>query len=682
MKLFIDSETYNEEDIGKGDYAYAETAELLLVSYAIDDAPEQVWDCTQDPMPDYLAYALENADLFVIHNSMFDRPVFYHNGIDIPIDRTWDTMAQALAHALPPGLAQLCEVLGLDAADLKDPRGKKLIQKFCKPHKTKSGPRRHTKETDPEDWEAFKEYARSDIRAMRAAFNRIPTWNYRGPEREIWKLDQYINERGLPVDRTLASRAVSITRRVSKKLKEETSYDSLGIINSPTQRDKLLKFIYDVYGVELNDLTKQTLTKIVGDPNLDDGLRFYVSNRLQISKASTSKFNNLLKSVSSDGYLRGCLQFAGAERTRRWAGRKFQPQNLPNPSRDQQEIEQVVDWIKKDTLEQNTDDPMQAISDCIRASIVAPQGYKFCIVDLSNIEGRFAAWIANEAWKIQAFKDFDAGEGHDLYKLSYCAAFGGKPENVTKDERKIGKVMELMLQYGGGVGAFLTGAFTNGLDIQALTDHAIPALPRPVKQEALDFYYWRLDNDMGDYGLTKAQFVACDALKRIWRKNHPAIVQMWYDLEDAFRSCVGTPDEVRTAGKVKAIRNGAWLRIVLPSGNCLCYPGAHVKDDGSIAFKGRMTPSRKWGVVGTYGGKLMENICQSGSRDAMAHRMHAVEEDGYAIRLTVHDELVCTAPDNRRFSVSEVQNQLETPPDWAVGLPLATEGEEAYRYGK
>ena len=277
---------------------------------------------------------------------------------------------------------------------------------------------------------------------------------------------------------------------------------------------------------------------------------------------------------------------------------------------------------------------------------------------------------------------YDAGTGPDLYKLAYSKSFNVTPDSVTKPQRQIGKVQELMLQYEGGVGAYLTGALTYGIDLEEMAEGALAALPRDLREEAQGFLTWTRDQGRNTFGLSDTAFVVCDAFKRGWRRAHPAIQTYWSELADTVREAIGHPGVTLTARKLKVRRDGAWLRIGLPGGRALCYPAPEVSLDGTISYMGVNQYSRKWQRLKTYGGKLFENVCQAVARDVMAWNMPAIEAAGYQIVLTVHDEVVTEAPDSPDFNADHLGRLLAATPPWAQGMPLAAGGFEDYRYRK
>lgn len=682
--LWLDLETYSAVPITNGTHAYAEGAEIMLFAYALDDGPVKVWDCTARPlMPDDLADALDDpAVILYAHNSHFDRTVLWHCGYRLPRERWRDTMVKALAHSLPGSLGDLCDILKVPTDKAKDKAGRQLIQLFCKPRPATSKVRRAARETHPAEWAKFVEYAGLDIEAMRAIDKKLPAWNYQAGELALWHLDQAINDRGVMVDTDLAHAAIRAVERAQKVLAARTSDLTLGVVQAATQRDALLRHLVAAYGIDLPDMQQSTLERRIADPDLPAELRELLAIRLQASTTSTSKYKTLAKAVSSDGRLRGTLQFNGASRTGRWAGRLFQPQNLPRPVLKQDKIDLGIEALKADCEDLLFTNVMELTSSAIRGAIVAPKGKKLVIADLSNIEGRVLAFLAGEEWKLQAFRDFDAGNGHDLYKLAYAKSFGIKPEDVTKDNRQVGKVQELALGYEGGVGAFLTFAAAYSIDLEAMGEQAIGAIPANIMGEATRALEWTKQQKRPTFGLSDRAWLVCDSFKRSWRYAHPAISSFWKDLEEAARLAVMRPGVTYECRMLKLRRDGAWLRIRLPSGRFLCYPSPQLDDAGKLSYMGVNQYSRKWSRLKTYGGKLAENVTQAASRDVLAGNMPAIEAAGYQIVLSVHDENITEAEDRDEFNADHLAGLMATTPTWAKGLPLAAAGFEAYRYRK
>lgn len=636
IPLYADIETYSEVPIKNGTHAYAESAEILLFAYALDESSAQLWDATEDPlMPQDLYDALHDPDVLVVmHNGgMFDRTVIRHDlGIDLPIERVHDTMVRALTHSLPGALGTLCEVLGVSSDEAKDKEGRQLIQLFCKPRPKNMTQRRATRETHPQEWQKFKDYARSDITAMRAIYKKLPQWNYRGSELALWHLDARSNDNGFLVDTALAEAAIRAVTETQARLAANTSEATYGLVERATQRDQLLGFILGAYGVDLPDLQGSTLERRINDPELPIELRELLAIRLMASTTSVTKYKTLMKAVSPDSRLRGTIQFCGASRTGRDAGRTFQPQNLPRPDMKNKDIDFGIAALKEDIADLLYPNVMKLTSNTIRGCIVAPPGKKLVVADLSNIEGRVAAWLAGEEWKLEAFRAFDQylldanGEkipdgkdgfkrlGPDLYQVAYAKAFDVPPAEAVGDKRQIGKVMELMLQYEGGVGAFLTGAATYGIDLDAMTETAWPTIPMQIRMDVEGFYDWTVKKRRSTFGLAPKTFMTCDALKRMWREAHPQISSYWNELKNAFAEAIEQGGVTIHCRKLKFRRDGAWLRIILPSGRALCYPSPR-NENGQLSYMGVNPYTRQWSRIKTYGGKIFENITQACARD-------------------------------------------------------------------
>jgi DNA polymerase len=682
-KLWLDLETYSEVPITHGTHSYAAGASVMLLAWALDDGPVQVWDVTANPAPPQdLQYA--KFDEVWAHNSHFDRTVLKHAMPSLVPTKPefWrDTMVQALSHGLPGSLGQLCEILKLPTDVAKDKEGKRFIQLFCKPRPANTKVRRATRETHPAEWARFVEYAALDIEAMRAIHAKLPEWNYKTAELALWHLDQRINDRGVAIDMDLVRGAMAAVAVAQKGLKEDTAELTDDQLLSTTQAARMQDYVLENIGIDMPNLQMSTVERMIEDPETPAELRALLDIRLQASTTSTTKYKSLLNGTSKDSRLRGTLQFNGASRTGRWAGRLFQPQNLPRPSLKQHQIDMGIEAIKAGSADLVVDNVMQLTSSAIRGAIVAPQGKRLVVADLSNIEGRVQAWLAGEEWKLQAFREFDAGVGPDLYKLAYSKSFGVKPDAVTKDQRQVGKVQELALGYEGGVGAFVTFAGNYGIDLEDLAAKVLPVAPGWAVDEATGFYKWTIEQKRQDFGLSRDAFVACDAVKRGWRKAHGEIAMHWGELKNAVVSAIEQPGNTFTCRRLKIRRDGSWLRIGLPSGRAVCYPSPLMVDN-TITYMGVNQFSRKWCRLKTYGGKIFENICQAVARDVMAANMQPIEDQGYAICLTVHDELITEAPDTDEFNADALSLLLAARPSWATDMPLAAAGFETNRYRK
>ena len=681
--LYLDTETFSEVPIKNGTHAYAESAEIIICTWALDDGPVQILDLTVDSRDPELESLLLDPDVIVvIHNSHFDRTIIHHVwGIDIPTSRIHDTMVQAMSHGLPGALGTLCEILGLPSDKAKDKDGKRLINMFCKPLGKNRKARRATRETHPEEWQRFLNYAASDIEAMREIMKRMPMVNMMPTELALWQLDQKINDRGVAIDMELVHAAIKAVDLAQIDLAAQTLSMTEGAVGSTTQTAAFRLQVLTRFGVDMPDMRMSTVEKLIDDEDTDPQLKEWLSVRLQASSTSTSKYKVLARGTSADGRLRGTLQFNGATRTGRWAGRLFQPQNLPRPTLKQKAIDAGIDAMKAECAHLVTDNVMELISSSIRGCIVAPPGKKLVVADLANIEGRVQAWLANEEWKLQAFRDFDTGTGPDLYKLAYSKSFGIPPDQVDGDQRQVGKVQELALAYEGGVGAFATFAAGYGIDLDDLADKVLPEAPEEIVAAADRHLERRKKEKKELYNLSDDAFVACDTLKRMWREAHPSISNYWGRLKDAVVQALHTRGETYTtlSLKIKASKN--WLFITLPSGRTLCYPSPKIID-GSITYMGLDQFTRKWVRQHTHGGKLFENLCQAIARDVMAANMPAIEDAGYAITLSVHDELITETPDSPEFNSDHLSELLAATPWWAPDMPLAAAGFETYRYKK
>jgi DNA polymerase len=631
--------------ITHGTHAYAEAAEVLLVSLAWNDGPVSV---CEDFDPGKLQTFIDEADTVVIHHSAFDRAVLRHCGVNIPIEKIEDTMVMALAHSLPGALGQLCDILDVPTDKAKDKEGKKLINLFCKPRPKNMKLRRATAQTHPEEWKAFCDYACRDVEAMREVYKLLPRWN---DERHLWLLDQYINDRGVAVDLDLARAALRAAERSGADLARRSDSLTGGDVKSTTQRDVLKKYINAEHGVDMADLTKGTVADMLKKDDVNPELRELLVIRQQASATSPAKYRTLLKGVSADGRLRGTLQFCGASRTGRWGGRLFQPQNLPRPTLKPSLIEAGIAAMKLDCEDLVVDNVMELCSSAVRGSLVAATGKKLVISDLKNIEGRIAAWLADEKWKVEAFKSYDKTNSDldDIYVRAYAKAFNVTPQAVLDNKksgdgmmRQLGKIMELALGFGGSIGAFSTMAKLYGIELP--------------EEDIL-------------------------RIVRAWRKAHPAIVAFWYDLENAARRVMLFPGEGARVGPIRMDMKDGWLRIRLPSGRYLCYPNA-ARKEGSFHYSGTNQYTRKWEQLETYGGKLFENIVQATARDVLAFSIINAEHKGYPICLHVHDELITETPDTDDYTADTLSVIMSMNPSWALGLPLAAAGFETHRYRK
>ncbi|WP_206141199.1 DNA polymerase I [Burkholderia sp. Tr-20355] len=719
MKLWLDTETYSPTPLKHGTHRYAEQVEVMIWTWAVDDGPVGTWDVTTGtPMPAELDMAIDEADEYWWQNGgMFDRVVLSHAEPEIfarmPEHKWRDTLVQAYAHGLPGSLSMLCEIFNVPVDQAKDKEGAQLIQLFCKPRPAFSELRRATRETHPEQWAKFLAYAGNDITAMRAVHKAMPRWNYPNNVDELghWHQDQRINMRGMQMDVELAEAAVRAIDRAQKDLAARTVELTDGEVAKATQRDKLLAHLLAEYGVDLPDMKKSTLERRINDPDLPDPLRELLAIRLEATMTSSSKYKTLLRGVSADGRLRGLMQFCGAARTGRVAHRLYQPGNMPRPdvglmARElglpkfsdgdgERYTELGIEALKSGCADLVFENVIGLTANVVRGSIIAPPRRKLNVSDLSNIEGRVAAWLAGEKWKLQAFRDYDTilgvdekgkeiRKGVDLYIQAYARSFGVSVESVTKAMRQLGKVQELALAYEGGVGAFVTFTLTYKMELEAIRAAVFAALSTidpEVVREARRMWDWAVKKRR-TLGLPQDVFVACDILKRLWRGAHPEISGYWEELKNSAVQAISSPGKTVHARRVILRRDGEWLRVQLPSKRQLCYLAPRVSDDGEISYMGVNQYTRKWQRTKTYGGKIFENLCQAVARDVLFYNAPAVEAAGYDIVLSIHDELITETPDTDDYSADELSQLIATAPAWAEGMPLAAAGFSAYRYKK
>lgn len=732
--LFLDFETFSEADLKKvGSYAYAEhpTTEVLICTYAFDDEPVQVWDCTDgSDMPGDLHRALRrlvkpNSRIKMVwHNgSMFDRLIMKHCwDFDIPVSNTIDTMIWAFRHALPGSLDALCEVLGVSADNAKDKRGKALIQRFSKPTPKNYKIRRYTAETHPDEWALFIKYAVSDITAMREVFHKLPRWGNSEFEDRVLELDQLINDRGFKVDVALAEAAIEAVEKHKAQL-QATAAAKYGMSHNGCLSTSLLTgkdFLPILRELapahRIHNAQKSTLNDLLADDDLPDDARTIIEMRLGAASTASAKYTPLLLGRSSDDRRRGCIQYGGAKRTLRWAGKAFGPQNLARGYYHDEELYRGILALLKRRAHRRFDIAKLTAS-TVRSCIIPEAGHKFVVADYSNVEGRGLAWLAGEETALDTFR-----AGLDIYCVTAGKMFGMEPDYIKKerkDLRQIGKACELGLGYAGGVGAFVQFAKNLGLDLVDMAKTMDGTFPDHIWAATARGYEWaRIQeakrpprpgekDDRPSYILDKKVWRTCDAIKRMWRESHPETVAFWRDIEDAAMAAIRNPGKEFTAGPrgVKFSRNvetdnngnkvaGWWLRMTLPSGRVMSYPGVGLSvsketdEDGKVStnvrikYQGENQLTRQWGFQYTYSGKLVENCTQALCRDLLANALLNVEANGYPIVLHVHDEIICETPDTPEYSVAELERLMCELPEWAEGFPLVAEGAEMKRYAK
>jgi DNA polymerase bacteriophage-type len=700
MRLFIDTETRSRVPIRQGNVKYATAVEMTMLQYAIDDGPITIIDMLSRKNAIgrkaellTLKTAIFKADEVWAHQAEFDRTMLEATKtLEVPEAKWRCTAALARMHGLPGGLDKLCTIFNVpeEFAKLK---GKDIGEVFWKPYDGKY----NTPESHPQEWAEFLRYGGRDVEAMRYIWRKIPKWNSTRRIWALWRLDYRMNHRGVATDLPLAAAIVTATTRAKSRLAARTAKLSMleasglegstSAVERTTQRDRLLAYMEE-FGVNLPDLTADTVERRLEDESLPEHLKELLRIRQQASKASTAKCQRVLNQ-HVDGRLFNLLVFCGAMRTGRWAGRTLQPHNFPRPQYTPSQIAQAIQFFCRDAIELlDPDDIMGLAASCLRGLIVAAPGKRLVTADLANIEGRFMAWIAGETWKLQAYAAFDRREGPDLYKVAYARPFNIDPNDIADEgdwRRQVGKVMELALQYYGGVGAFCSMAETYGLRLEELSISAWSTIPLDIKREAQQLWHKAIKRRR-TYGLAERVWVVCQSLVLMWRAAHPMIVAFWEALDNAIKDAIRAPGKVFRAGeRIRVDRIGNWLRIKLPSGRYLNYPAPRIKTDGYFthrSFIGVDPYTKQWGRIHTYSGKDAENVCQGGCADILMDGLLAADEAGYNPVLSVHDEAITEPPDADTYTDKALSQLLVEASLWADGMPMAAKGRTAYRYGK
>lgn len=703
-RLWLDLETRSSVAIRLGTQKYATDVEPIILAYAVDDGPVIVIDLLHSDFSDLARFSefqqlARRAKEIWAHNAEFDRTVLEHcawyRKLLIHPTKWRCTAALARMHGLPGGLDKLSVIFKLPLGQAKTEGGKSYIDIFCKPRKDGGY---NDGATHPKEWKEFLAYGGQDVVAMRVVYKKTPHWNATPRMWSMWHLDQRMNARGVAIDTKLAEAIIKATTRAKAQMARRTAKlsklnplgleESEGSVERTTQRVRLLAYLAE-FGVYLPDLTADTVERRLEDESIPEHLKELLRIRQQASKASTAKCKRVIDH-EIDGRLYNLLVFCGAMRTGRWAGRTLQPQNLPRPKHKAWEIELAIQLFYSDNIDfLNPDDVMGLSASCLRGLIIAGKGCKLVTADLANIEGRFMAWVAGEKWKLEAYAAYDRKEGPDTYKVSYAEAFNIDPNSIADEgdwRRQVGKVMELALQYYGGVGAFCSMAETYGLDLEELAAAAWPILSDSVKGRARRLWAGAVKRRR-TYGLTERVWLVCQCLVLLWRDRHPAIVAFWGKLDEACKTAIRNPDRVYRVGEhIRVDRKGNWLRIRLPSGRYLNYPAPRMRENAyggaDRSFVGVNPYTKQWGRISTYSGKDGENVSQGGCADILMDGLLAADEEGYNPVLSVHDEALCDSPNEKRYTAEGLSKLMVESSWWADGLPLAAKGKVSYRYAK
>jgi DNA polymerase bacteriophage-type len=688
----IDFETRAAVDLKKtGVYRYAEDpdTDVWCAAYAIGNGEVKLWK-RGEPCPPEIVQHIAAGGPWQAHNANFEITIWREilakrYGWPEPRLEDWScTMAMAMSMSLPGSLDAAAGALGLDAG--KDMHGYAQMLRMAKPRKVLPDGS-ITWWDDPERLAQLYAYNIQDVVVERELGRRLLA--LRPFEQKLWWLDQKVNTRGCYVDERLCHAAKKIVASATERLNAEMTRVTDWAVRGCTNVGELSAFLRK-HGIETESLAKDQLDVLLA-LDLPPAVRRALELRKEAAKASVAKINALLAGMSTDKRSKGMLQYHAAS-TGRWGGRRFQPQNIKRPKLDDVDAA-IGDVLTGDVrlIDMLYGEPLSVVGDCLRGMIRAAPGNVLYAADYANIEGRVLAWLAGEDWKIRAFREFDAGSGPDLYKVTAAAILGIRPEEVTKDQRQsYGKVPELALGYQGGPGAFQAMARGYGVDIASalglLKETAAGAV---AKAEGA----WESRGKRS--GMPQDAWVAAETIKILWRSRHPQITRFWWDLEEAALGALDSPGTVVDCGRIRFRTAGSFLFARLPSGRALCYPypRAVMKqmpwdgDDGqpamkrALTYKGVDSYTRKWTDCFAYAGLWAENLTQAVARDVLAEAMFRVEDGGYPVILTVHDEIVSEAPKGHG-SVEDFCARMAELPAWAEGLPVAVEGWVGDRYRK
>lgn len=634
--LSIDIETYSPEPLAKcGVYRYSQSPEfeILLFGYSVDGSHVKVVDFTAgEHLPDEVMSALTDPKVMKwAFNAQFER-VCLSRYLGYPVGQYLDpsswhcTMIWAATLGLPLSLEGVGTVLGLEKQKLKE--GKDLIRYFCTPAKAKDGSLfRHYPSDAPEKWEKFKAYNLRDVETEMGIQAKLAKFPVDESEWINYTLDQQINDRGIMLDMTMVHQAIACDDQFKRThMDMARSVTGLENPNSPAQ----LKAWLAEKGVEVESLSKAAVIQMLEEA--EGEVELALSLRQELAKSSVKKYTAMETVVGSDSRARGLIQFYGANRTGRYAGRLIQVQNLPqNHLPDLEQVRALIRDGQFEAVEMLYDSVPLVLSELIRTAFVPKPGCRFFVADFSAIEARVIAWIAGEQWRMEVF----AGGG-DIYCASASQMFHVPVEKHGQNAhlRQKGKIAELALGYGGSVGALKAmGALNMGLHEEEL---------KPL----------------------------VDA----WRQANPNIVRLWWDIDRAASTCVREKTATQCRG-IKFIYQSGMMFVVLPSGRRLVYVkpkiGFNRYGNESVTFEG-VGEQKKWLRLESYGPKFVENIVQATARDILAEAMLRLDTRGYKIVMHVHDEAVIEAPADA--SLEDICGVMGQTPAWAKGLLLRADG--------
>lgn len=648
--LSIDLETFSSVPIAKAGaqkYIASPDFEILLFAYSLNGAPSVCCDIAQgELLPDWVLDALCDPQcLKHAYNAAFEwccLSKFMER--QLPPEQWRCTMFHGLYAGYPAGLDAAGRALGLPEDKRKLSTGKALIRYFCvpcTPTKSNGGRRRNLPNHDPARWELFKEYNAQDVTTemeieRRLSLITVPDWLQRQ-----WETDLLINARGVAVDMEMVNGALEIGATVRERLTQEAV--RISGLSNPNSVQQLSAWLEQETGEEVTDLRKDTVAKMIAQAPDIPGVQRMLEIRQELGKTSTKKYDAIEQAVCPDGRVRGLLQFYGANRTGRWAGRLVQVQNLPRTYTQPLELARnLVKQRKLDNLRLIYGSVPDTLSQLIRTAFVASDGNVLIDADFSAIEARVISWLAGEQWRLEVFKTHGK-----IYEASASQMFGVPIERIKKGNpeyalRQKGKVAELALGYQGGAGALIN---------MGALDMGIP------------------EDDLPD-------------IVQRWRDTNKRICDLWYKMNSAAVEAISTGCSVGVGRLLVSCEYDAaheveYLTVLLPSGRKLYYNSPQIGENKwggpSISYMGMDQTTKKWKRIETYGGKLVENCVQAVARDCLAQAIENLEKEGLPVVFHIHDEVVidCRAD---TATLDAVVNIMSRPIPWAPGLPLNADG--------
>lgn len=653
IHLSIDLETYSDVNLKKaGLYRYVQSPafEILLFAYSLDGAPTQVVDMAQgEKIPLEVVHALTDPQcLKHAYNAAFEwYCLSKYMGVQLPPSQWRDTMLHGLYAGYTAGLDATGRALGIPEDKQKLATGKALIRYFCvpcKPTKSNGGRTRNYPHHDPEKWELFKTYNGQDVVAEMEIERRLSVFPVPDFVQKQWETDLLINARGVAVDMDFCEGALELGETIRAQLTDEAV--QLSGLQNPNSVKQLARWLSAETGDDITSLRKETIKELLGRDNADHVQRM-LEIRQELGKTSTKKYDAIEAAVCDDGRVRGLLQFYGANRTGRWAGRLVQVQNLPRTYTEPLEFaRELVKGRKLDALRTVYGSPNDTLSQLIRTAFVAAPGNVLIDADFSAIEARVISWLADDGWRLEVFRTHGK-----IYEASASQMFGVPLERIKKGNpeyslRQRGKVAELALGYQGGVPAMR----------QMDTGKLLADLPDEEIKDIVDK----------------------------WRNTNPKIRNLWYSFNDAAIRVIQNGGSLRVrcctfTRECDCIRGTTCMTILLPSGRKLYYVEPSVGENRwggpSITYMG-VNDKNKWGRIETYGGKLVENVVQAIARDCLAQAIEHLEAAGLPVVFHIHDEVVIdtAAFDTNDAMLDKVVKIMSTPIPWAEGLPLGADG--------